>query len=154
MLNRALAEAGLERGDVYLTNAVKHFKWEPRGKRRIHQKPRVTEMRACRPWLEAEIKALQPAVILCLGSTAAQSLMGPSFRITKSRGEVIKSPWAPVLIATYHPSAVLRSDTPAHGEEVYRALVSDLALAATRGRNGGAAPSSRTGRQPRRPKHE
>ena len=100
-------------------------------------------MRACRPWLEAEIKALKPVVILCLGSTAAQSLLGPSFRITKSRGAVIKTPWAPALIATYHPSAVLRSDTPSHGEEIYRALVDDLALAA---REAGKS-SSRTMKQ-------
>ena len=138
VLNRALAEAGLSRGDVYLTNAVKHFKWEPRGKRRIHQKPRVTEMRACRPWLESEIQTVQPAVIVCLGSTAAQSLMGPQFRITKSRGEVLDSPWAPALIATYHPSAVLRADTPESSDEVYRSLTNDLALA-TRQAGGRAA---------------
>ena len=130
VLNRALAEAGLARDDVYLTNAVKHFKWEPRGKRRIHQKPRLSEMRACRPWLEAEIRAVQPAVIVCLGSTAAQSLMGPQFRITKSRGQVLESAWAPALVATFHPSAVLRAETPEARDETYQSLTSDLAVAA------------------------
>jgi uracil-DNA glycosylase len=130
VLNRALAEVGLARGDVYMTNAVKHFKWEPRGKRRIHQKPRVSEIRACRPWLEAEIQAVQPAVIVCLGSTAAQSLMGPQFRITKSRGQVLQSPWAPAVVATFHPSAVLRADTPEERDEIFQSLTSDLAAAA------------------------
>jgi DNA polymerase len=114
---------------VYLTNAVKHFKWEPRGKRRIHQTPRLHEIRACRPWLEAEVTLVRPLVILCLGSTAAQALMGPQFRITRDRGRVLSSPWARSLIATYHPSAVLRADDAAHGDEVYRALVADLQLA-------------------------
>jgi uracil-DNA glycosylase len=130
VLNRALAEAGLARDDVYMTNAVKHFKWEPRGKRRIHQKPRMSEVRACRPWLEAEITAVRPAVIVCLGSTAAQSLMGPQFRVTKSRGQVLHSPWAPALVATFHPSAVLRADTPEARDEVFRSLTSDLTVAA------------------------
>ena len=86
-------------------------------------------MRACRPWLEAEIRALQPPMIVCLGSTAAQSLMGPQFRVTRDRGRVLSSPWSPSLIATFHPSAVLRADDPAHADEVYRALVDDLRLA-------------------------
>ena len=129
VLQRALAEAGIARSEVYLTNAVKHFKWEPRGKRRIHQTPRLSEMRACRPWLEAEIRALQPSVIVCLGSTAAQSLMGPQFRVTRDRGRVLSSPWSPSLIATYHPSAVLRAGEPSHADEVYGALVQDLRLA-------------------------
>ena len=130
VLNRALTAVGLAREDVYMTNAVKHFKWEPRGKRRIHLKPRITEIRACRPWLEAEIKAVQPAVIVCLGATAAQSLMGPQFRITRSRGQVLQSPWAPALVATFHPSAVLRADTPEASDEVFQSLTSDLTLAA------------------------
>ena len=147
VLNRALAAVGLAREDVYMTNAVKHFKWEPRGKRRIHQKPRITEIRACRPWLEAEIKAVQPAVIVCLGSTAAQSLMGPQFRITKSRGQVLQSPWAPALVATFHPSAVLRADTPKASDEVFQSLTSDLTLAAKQ-----AAAASTDKPAPRRTK--
>jgi uracil-DNA glycosylase family protein len=134
VLNRALAGAGLSRRDVYLTNAVKHFKWEPRGKRRIHQTPRLSEIRACRPWLEAEIQAVTPAVIVCLGSTAAKALMGPQFRITQSRGQLLESPWAPALVATYHPSAVLRVDDPAQANQVYAALRDDLALAAEQAR--------------------
>jgi DNA polymerase len=134
VLDRALDEAGLERDDVYMTNAVKHFKWEPRGKRRIHQKPRITEIRACRPWLEAEIRTVRPAVIVCLGSTAAQSLLGPEFRITKSRGQVIASSWAAAVLATFHPSAVLRADTPESREETFRSLTADLTLAAQHAR--------------------
>ena len=130
VLDRALAAAGLDRKDVYLTNAVKHFKWEPRGKRRIHQKPRMSEMRACRPWLEAEIDAVSPRVIVCLGSTAAQALLGPGFRITKGRGQTLDSPWAAALIATYHPSAVLRAGDAAQRSDVYGMLVADLKLAA------------------------
>ena len=129
VLVRALGDARLSRDEVYLTNAVKHFKWEPRGKRRIHQTPRLSEIRACRPWLEAEIRAIQPPVIVCLGSTAAQALMGPQFRISRDRGQVLSSPWAPALVATYHPSAVLRADDPAHADAVYQALVEDLRLA-------------------------
>jgi DNA polymerase len=129
VLQRALAAARIDRGEVYLTNAVKHFKWEPRGKRRLHQTPRVSEMRACRPWLEAEIGTVRPELIVCLGSTASQALMGPQFRIGRDRGRVLSSPWAPSLIATYHPSAVLRAGDPGHADEVYRALVEDLRLA-------------------------
>jgi uracil-DNA glycosylase len=135
VLNRALAEAGIVREDVYMTNAVKHFKWEPRGKRRIHQKPRLSEIRACRPWLAAEIETVQPAVIVCLGSTAAQSLLGPQFRITKSRGQVLTSTWGPAIVATFHPSAVLRADTPEGRDEIFRSLASDLGVAAARAAN-------------------
>jgi DNA polymerase len=130
VLGRALADAGVAREGVYLTNAVKHFKWEPRGKRRIHQTPRYSEVRACRPWLEAEIAAVAPRVIVCLGATAGRSLMGPQFRITAQRGTVLDSPWAPGLIATWHPSAVLRADDPQHAAELYAQLVADLRLAA------------------------
>jgi len=148
VLNRALADAGIMRDDVYMTNAVKHFKWEPRGKRRIHQKPRISEMRACRPWLEEEIKLVAPAVIVCLGSTAAQSLMGPQFRITKDRGRVLENPWAPALVATYHPSAVLRADTPEARDETYNALTDDLKVAA-RHRPDETPPAGRR-RRPKR----
>jgi uracil-DNA glycosylase family 4 len=131
---RALEQAGIDPAAVYVTNAVKHFSWEPRGKRRIHQTPRLSEIRACRPWLEAEIQAVTPAVIVCLGSTAAKALMGPEFRITQSRGQLLESPWAPALVATYHPSAVLRVDDPAQANQVYAALRDDLALAAEQAR--------------------
>lgn len=128
VLDRALAAAGIDRGEVYVTNAVKHFSFEERGKRRIHQTPRSTEVRACRPWLEAELRALRPACVVCLGATAAQSLLGPQARVMQSRGRVIRdTAWAPSLIVTIHPSAVLRADD---GESYYQMLVSDLGLAA------------------------
>jgi uracil-DNA glycosylase family protein len=140
VLARALTEAGLPRGDVYVTNAVKHFKWEPRGKRRIHKTPRLSEIRACRPWLEAEIASVSPQVIVCLGSTAAQALLGPQFRITKSRGQILQSEWAGTVVATYHPSAALRADDPARSAEIYRMIADDLKLAAA---HAGAAGTSK-----------
>jgi uracil-DNA glycosylase family protein len=109
LLDTALAEAGIDRNKVYVTNAVKHFKWEPRGKRRIHKKPNSAEIAACRPWLDAEIAALRPKVIVCLGATAAQAILGRDFRVTQHRGEFLKSPFAPVLMATVHPSSILRA---------------------------------------------
>lgn len=109
LLDKALAEAGIDRSKAYVTNAVKHFNWEPRGKRRIHKKPRASEIAACRPWLDAEIARVQPAVIVCLGATAAQALLGPQFRVTQHRGEFIESPLAPHLMATIHPSSILRA---------------------------------------------
>jgi DNA polymerase len=130
VLMRALAAAGLDRGDVYLTNAVKHFSWEPRGKRRIHQPPRYSEIRACRPWLEAEIASVEPRLIVCLGATAAKALLGPQFRITKERGHILDSPWGASAIATWHPSAVLRADDQAHADDLFRELTADLSLAA------------------------
>ena len=136
VLDRALAEIGLDRGRVYITNVVKHFKWERRGKRRIHQTPRANEIQACRPWLEAELAVLKPHVIVCLGSTAAQALIGPQFRITRDRGQFRRSSWAPWVMGTYHPSAVLRADDPAGAEMVYRWLVDDLGQAARRATAG------------------
>ena len=130
MLDRALEEAGLEPAGVYVTNAVKHFSWEPRGKRRIHKKPRVSEMKACRPWLEAEIEAVRPDVIVCLGATAAQTLLGPGFRLTTARGQVIESPWAPALLATVHPSSILRAPDADARREAYEGFVADLRKAA------------------------
>ena len=109
LLERALAEAGIDRAQVYITNVVKHFKWEPRGKRRIHKKPNTGEMTACRPWLDAEIALVKPRGIVCLGATAAQALLGRAFRVTAHRGELIKSPLAPVVLATVHPSSLLRA---------------------------------------------
>ena len=111
LLDRALIEAGIDRTEVYVTNAVKHFKWEPRGKRRIHKKPNSAEIAACRPWLEAEIAVVRPQVIICMGATAAQSLLGRDFRVTQHRGEFLESPLAPAVTATIHPSAILRAPT-------------------------------------------
>jgi DNA polymerase len=109
MLDKALEEAGINREETYVTNAVKHFKWEPRGKRRIHKKPNSVEITACKPWIEAEIEVLKPDVIVCLGATAAQSLLGRQFKVTEHRGEWIPSPLAPFVMATVHPSSLLRA---------------------------------------------
>jgi uracil-DNA glycosylase family protein len=126
LLNRALEEAGIQRSEVYVTNAVKHFKFEERGKRRIHKKPLVSEVKACHPWLEAEISLLKPEVIVCLGATAAQALLGPKFRLTKERGKVVTHPWGPHVTATIHPSAVLRAPDAEQRHEEYRKFVDDL----------------------------
>ena len=109
-----------------MTNVVKHFKWEPRGKRRIHQTPRLTEIRACRPWLDAELTSVSPTVIVCLGATAAKALLGPQFRLSKALGATHATPWSAPLIATYHPSAVLRADSPEHAAELESQLEADL----------------------------
>jgi DNA polymerase len=111
LLNDALAAAGISREEAYVTNAVKHFKWEPRGKRRIHKKPNAAEIQACLPWLEAEIGLIRPKVIVCLGATAAQALLGKTFRVTRQRGELIRSAQFPPawLLATVHPSSILRA---------------------------------------------
>lgn len=109
ILNKALEAAGIDRTKVYVTNAVKHFKWEPRGKRRIHKKPNAMEIAACRPWLDAEITALKPDVVVCLGATAAQALLGRDFKVTQRRGEMISTPFAPAVMATVHPSSILRA---------------------------------------------
>ncbi|HEX4964665.1 MAG TPA: UdgX family uracil-DNA binding protein [Thermoanaerobaculia bacterium] len=128
----ALAEAGIAREEVYVTNAVKHFKWEPRGKRRIHAKPNAGEVRACRPWLEAELALVKPRIIVCLGATAAQSLMGTKFKVTVERGKFFETPWAPWLTATIHPSAILRMPEEAMREEARERLVEDLRGVAAR----------------------
>jgi uracil-DNA glycosylase len=126
LLDTALSEAGIDRKKVYVTNAVKHFKWEPRGKRRIHKKPGATEIAACRPWLDAEIAAIRPKVILCLGATAAQSLLGKTFRVTQHRGEFIDSERAPFVAATVHPSSILRApDEDTRRTEMQR-FIADL----------------------------
>jgi probable DNA metabolism protein len=129
MLDEVIVEAGLIRNDLYVTNAVKHFTFRREGKRRIHEKPRIGDVRACRPWLETEIERINPRVIVCMGATAAQSLLGPTVRIQRDRGLVANSSWAPHTIVTYHPSAVLRADDPAHAEEIRRWLLQDLQLA-------------------------
>ncbi len=126
LLDNALVEAGIDRKKVYVTNAVKHFKWEPRGKRRIHKKPNATEIAACRPWLEAEIAAIRPKVIVCLGATAAQALLGKDFRVTQRRGEFVESTLAPYVAATVHPSSILRApDENTRHEEMAR-FIADL----------------------------
>jgi uracil-DNA glycosylase family protein len=109
LLDRALEEAGIDRADAYVTNVVKHFKWEPRGKRRIHKKPNAGEIAACRPWLDAEIQLVKPRAIVCLGATAAQALLGKTFKVTQHRGEFVPSALAPIVLATVHPSALLRA---------------------------------------------
>jgi DNA polymerase len=130
VLDRALAEAGISRADAYVTNAVKHFKFIERGKRRIHQAPSSSEIGACRPWLEAELAIIRPQMLVCLGATASKALLGPDFRITRDRGKFLKTRWAPSLLATYHPSAVLRAEDEAGQRRIYEILVSDLRLVA------------------------
>jgi len=129
LLDRALADAGIKRDQVYVTNTVKHFKWEPRGKRRIHQKPNSREIAACRPWLEAELRLVKPKLLVCLGATAAQSIFGPSFRVTRERGKVLKSELAPRVLATVHPSSLLRQPDEASREREYALFVADLRAA-------------------------
>ncbi len=126
LLDQALEEAGIDRLQTYVTNVVKHFKWEPRGKRRIHKKPNAVEIAACRPWLEAEIAAVKPKVIVALGATAAQALLGPQFRVTKQRGEFIESTLAPYMMATVHPSSILRAPDDETRRLEYRRFVDDL----------------------------
>jgi uracil-DNA glycosylase len=130
LLERALADAGIDRGGVYLTNVVKHFKWEPRGKRRIHKKPRASEIGACRPWLDAEIALVKPRVIVCLGATAAQALLGSGFKVTKHRGTFVASPLAPRVLATVHPSAILRAPDDEARQQGMKGLTNDLRAAA------------------------
>ena len=132
VLDEALTAAGVERRDVYVTNAVKHFKWQPRGKRRIHDKPNRQEVLACRPWLERELEVVEPEVVVALGDTAAQSLLGPSFRLTAHVGEVMDATGlAPNLMATVHPSLVLRTREPGDREAVKARLAQDLATASS-----------------------
>jgi len=128
VLDQALAAAGIDRKETYVTNAVKHFKWEPRGKRRIHKKPNSMEITACKPWIEAEIEVLQPAVIVCLGATAAQALLGRQFKVSTQRGVWIPSPLAPFVMATVHPSSLLRApDDETRRREMER-FIEDLKL--------------------------
>jgi uracil-DNA glycosylase family protein len=129
IMDRALEEAGIDRKDVYVTNAVKHFKWEPRGKRRIHQKPNAREIAACKPWLEAELRLVKPKLVVCLGATAGQTIFGPSFRVTRERGKVLSSKSAPRVVATVHPSSLLRQPDEESREREYAHFVSDLRVA-------------------------
>jgi uracil-DNA glycosylase len=129
VLDTALDEAGIDRGVVYITNVVKHFKWEERGKRRIHKKPNLSEITACRPWLDAEIEVVGPRALVCLGATAAQALLGKDFRVTRNRGRPVESDLAPLVMATVHPSSILRA--PAEEREgARRGFVSDLSVVA------------------------
>jgi uracil-DNA glycosylase family protein len=126
ILDQALEEAGIERKQTYVTNVVKHFKWQPRGKRRIHQKPNWSEMAACRPWLDAELDLVEPEVVVCLGATAAQALLGRDFRVSRRRGDLVESPLARYVLATVHPSSILRQRDDASREAEYAAFVEDL----------------------------
>jgi DNA polymerase len=130
LLDGALDEAGIDRTRAYVTNVVKHFKWQARGKRRIHAKPSWSEVAACRPWLDAELEVVQPRVLVCLGATAAQALLGRSFRVTKQRGEPLDSDLAPHVVATIHPSAILRAEDEDRERE-RAAFVDDLRVAAS-----------------------
>jgi uracil-DNA glycosylase family protein len=129
IMDRALEEAGIDRSKVYVTNAVKHFKWEPRGKRRIHQKPNSREIAACRPWLEAELRVVKPKLVVAMGATAAQTIFGPSFRVTRERGKLLSSKLAPRVLATVHPSSLLRQPDEASREREYKLFVADLRAA-------------------------
>ena len=126
LLNRALQDAGIDRADVYVTNVVKHFKWEPRGKRRIHKKPSAREIAACRPWLDTEIALVKPRAIVCLGATAAQSLLGRHFKVTAERGAFVKSPLAPLVMATVHPSSILRAPDDETRRDELKRFTADL----------------------------
>jgi uracil-DNA glycosylase family protein len=126
LLDEALERAGIDRRQTYVTNIVKHFKWEARGKRRIHKKPNSTEIEACRPWLEAEIATVKPRIIVCLGATAAQALLGKQFRVTRQRGEFIPSMLAPFVIATVHPSSILRAPDERTRHQEMRRFIEDL----------------------------
>jgi DNA polymerase len=132
LLDDSLQEAGIPRDKVYVTNAVKHFRWEPRGKRRLHKKPTSRQIEACRPWLHAEILVIQPDVIVCLGATAAQTLLGRDFRLTKHRGEFFHGYGADWITATYHPSAIFRAPQKADRDRMRAEFVEDLQSAAER----------------------
>jgi uracil-DNA glycosylase len=130
LLDRALEAAGIDRATVYVTNAVKHFKFEPRGKRRIHKKPNAEEIRACNPWLEAELEAVTPKVVVCLGATAAQAVIGRTFKVTQHRGEFVDTPLDPLVTATVHPSSILRSPDDATRAAETDSLIHDLKVVA------------------------
>ncbi|MGE5322368.1 MAG: UdgX family uracil-DNA binding protein [Actinomycetota bacterium] len=132
VLDKALAAAGIDRNEVYVTNMVKHFKWEPRGKRRIHKKPNAVEISACRPWLDAEIAATRPDVVVLLGASAAQGLLGRDFRVSRRRGEWLPSSIAPAVMATVHPSSILRAPDDNTRHEEMRKFVADLEKVAAR----------------------
>jgi len=126
LLGRALDDAGIRREDAFVSNVVKHFKWKPQGKRRIHQKPNWREIAACRPWLESELHAIRPRILVCLGATAAQSVFGKMVRIQDVRGRFAETPWAPATFVTIHPSSILRQIDHAQQEMDYQRFVDDL----------------------------
>jgi DNA polymerase len=126
LLDQALVEAGIDRDEVYVTNVVKHFKWEPKGKRRIHKKPNAREIAACRPWLDAELDLIKPEVLVCLGATAAQALLGREFRVSEQRGQFVDSPLAPHVMATVHPSSILRAPDDETRRAERKRFVDDL----------------------------
>ena len=130
LLDRALEDAGIDRAEAYVTNVVKHFKWEKRGKNRIHKKPNAAEVRACLPWLHAELQVLRPRVLVCLGATAAQALLGRDFRVTTERGKVLRSELAEYVVATVHPSSILRQQTNEDRARELHALIADLRVVA------------------------
>jgi uracil-DNA glycosylase family protein len=130
LLDRALDDVGIDRRKVYVTNVVKHFKFEPRGKRRIHKKPAAEEIAACRPWLEAELRLVKPRILVCLGATAAQALLGRTFRVTQHRGTFVESDLAPLVTATVHPSSILRAPDEAAKHAEYERFVQDLGMVA------------------------
>jgi uracil-DNA glycosylase family protein len=134
ILDEALEAAGIARGDVYLTNAVKHFRWERRGKRRLHSKPSQVHVRACRPWLMAELETVRPRLMVLLGATAAQSVMGTTFKVTQQRGKVLASPLGVPVLATVHPSSILRSPDDEARKEAMSGLIADLKIAARKER--------------------
>ena len=142
VLERALEQAGIDRSDIYITNVVKHFKWEAasRGKRRIHKKPRESEIEACRPWLESELEAIRPRVLVCLGASAAQSLLGKDFRVSRERGKSVASPLAPQVVATVHPSSILRAQDDESRESQMKSFVEDLKLVARLAKNAKRKP--------------
>jgi uracil-DNA glycosylase len=121
-----LEAAGINREEVYVTNVVKHFKWEPKGNQHIHKKPNASEVAACRPWLDAELEALKPAVVVCLGATAAQSLLGREFRVSRQRGQLVRSPLTPYVIATVHPSSILRAPDADTRHQQMNMFIEDL----------------------------
>lgn len=131
LLDRAMEEAGIDRSVAYVTNAVKHFKWEPQGKRRLHKKPSAREIAACRPWLEAELNVIKPVVLICLGATAAQSILGPSVRVLRDRGRTMESPFCERTLVTVHPSSLLRAPSDEARRTNYALFVKDLQIAQT-----------------------
>jgi uracil-DNA glycosylase family protein len=147
LLNRALVDAGIDRDEVYVTNAVKHFKWIPFHRKRLHQKPNEREIRACNLWLQAEVAIVKPAIIVALGATAAQALMGAAFRVTSSRGVEFKVPWAQTFIATVHPSAILRG-SPEEREKMFGEFVADLKVVAKAMRKTAAPRRAAVARKP------
>lgn len=130
MLDKALAEAGIPRDKVYITNAVKHFKWVPAGKRRLHQRPKTSEIKACRPWLDAEVKLLAPEAIVCMGAVAAEAVFGKKTPVLENRGKWMESPWSSRTLITVHPSSILRLPEPEDREAAFKAFVADLKIAA------------------------